>query len=102
MKQLANAGLYTCRREGKCTYSERFSNRCIYCGKTADELLEYSMKIPYDIFKMAIAVEDWFIKNNIKKWRLMGMVSRNHLNELNQYKEKIEEIKRVANNKIYE
>ena len=69
---------YTCQRVGKCSY-ESMSNRCMYCGKTKEEILEYSMKVPNYILEMAMKVENWFIDNKIPKWRLMGMVSRNHI-----------------------
>ena len=92
---------YTCQRVGKCSY-ESMSNRCMYCGKTKEEILEYSMKVPNYILEMAMKVENWFIDNKIPKWRLMGMVSRNHIHIIDQYKEKLEAIKKLANDKIYE
>ena len=92
--------LYTCQEVGKCSYDTR--GKCIYCGKTKNESLEYSMLVPEDILQMSMKIEDWFHKNNIKKWRMPNMISRNHIHELDQYKEKLENIETLINEKIYE
>ena len=61
---------------------------------------DYMMKVPRELHEMAITIEDWFISQGVKKWKLMGICSRNHTHEIDRLEEKLYQITEVINKRI--
>lgn len=54
---------------------------------------DYTMKVPDDIQKMAMKIEDYFIERKIKKWKVMNVCSRHYCLENHMFKFEIENFK---------
>lgn len=83
---------------GWCEKCEEWHNNVSYhqaheCKGRED----YTGKIPEEILQMAIKIEDWFIANKIKDWKLMNICSRGYINRLHLVQSQLEDIKNSIN-----
>ena len=54
---------------------------------------DYTMAVPKEIQEMAMKIEDYFIRQGIHKWALMNVCSRNHIDDVESLREKLQRIR---------